>query len=157
MTAAFLAGCAEAPKHYPSRPTPKKPPVVQPTLPPMPPPAQRANVRPSTKDAVTPQRQASMKLVEKGKALIDRRDPEQAASVLMNAVNVDPSNGVAYYYLAVANEEMGQHDVAMGLCDKAEALLGAVDSWLVRINQLRGGIDEPQKQRMIQSPIDAAF
>ena len=98
-----------------------------------------------------------MKLVEKGKALIDRRDPEQAASVLMNAVNVDPGNGVAYYYLAVANEEMGQHDVAMGLCDKAEALLGADDSWLVRINQLRGGIDEPQKQRMIQSPIDAAF
>ena len=131
--------------------------MVQPTLPPTPPPAQRANVRPSTKDVVTPQRQASMKLVEKGKALIDRRDPEQAASVLMNAVNVDPGNGVAYYYLAVANEEMGQHDVAMGLCDKAEALLGADDSWLVRINQLRGGIDEPQKQRMIQSPIDAAF
>lgn len=131
--------------------------MAQPKLPPSPAPAQRANVRPSTKDAVTPQRQASMKLVAKGKELLDRRDPEQAANVLMNAVNVDPSNGVAYYYLAVANEEMGQHDVAMGLCDKAEALLGADDAWLVRINQLRGGIDEPAKQRMIQSPIDAAF
>ena len=121
------------------------------------PPEQRANMKPSTMDAMTPQRQASMKLVDKGKAMLDANDPSRAADTLMAAVNIDSTNGVAYYYLAVANEKLGQHDVAMGLLDKAEALLGADDEWRARIDQMRGGMDASTPKPVVPSPIDVAF
>ena len=119
--------------------------------------AQRANARPSTMDVMTPQRQASNRLVSKGKALIDSGDFDRAAGVLMDAVNVDSSNGVAYYYLAVANVKLGNNEVAAGLLDKAEAQLGADEEWQSKINQLRAGLGIPEPTPVVQSPIDVSF
>lgn len=122
----------------------------------MPPPAPRSNVTPSTQDVVTPKRAASMQLVERGKALLDVEDADRAAAVLMDAVNVDGSNGVAYYYLAAANQRLGKHEIALGLLDKAEAMLGADGEWMGRIDELRAAMGQTTTP-IGPSPIDQGF
>ncbi|HPM40855.1 MAG TPA: hypothetical protein PLY45_00270 [bacterium] len=161
MALAFLVSCAGAPKKpaYKKIPPAGKPPAerAEPAKPAPVPEAQRANVRPSTMDAVTPQRQASMKLVGKGKEFLKAGDADRAASVLMDAVNVDSSNGVAYYYLAVASAKQGKAEVAEGLLDKAEALLGADEEWGARIDDLRANLGAPGSDKIVTSPIDVSF
>lgn len=116
------------------------------------------NVRPSTLDVMTPQRQASMRLVEKGRALADSGDYERAAASFRDAINVDGSNGIAYYYMASADAKLGQIDVALGLLDKAEALLGADAEWMAKIDELRTDLGVPHSERpVVPSPIDQAF
>lgn len=106
---------------------------------------------------MTPQRQASMRLAERGKAMLDAGDPDRAAAVCMDAVGVDATNGVAYFYLAVANEQLGKREIASGLLDKAEALLGADEEWQGKINELRTRMGEPVSPITLPSPIDREF
>jgi len=75
----------------------------------------------------------------------------------MDAVNVDSSNGVAYYYLAVASAKQGKAEVAEGLLDKAEALLGADEEWGARIDDLRANLGAPGSDKIVTSPIDVSF
>lgn len=117
----------------------------------------RMNLKPSTMDAVTPQRQASLKLVDRGKALIDSKEYERAAASFRDAINLDARNGVAYYYLAMADAKLGQFEVALGLLEKAEALLGADEEWMGRIDELRLDIGAPVSKPVVPSPIDQAF
>jgi len=156
-----LAGCADlgkkpAYKKIPSRTVPPAEEQV-PERPRAPAEIQRANVRPSTMDVMTPQRQASNRLVSRGVSLIDAGEFDRAATTLMDAVNVDSSNGVAYFYLAVANERMGNGEVAAGLLDKAEAQLGADEEWMGRINELREAMGLPGRSPIVDSPIDVSF
>ncbi len=117
----------------------------------------RTNARPSTEDVLTPQRQASMRLVEQGKSSMDSKDYARAASEFRDAVNVDTSNGVAYYYLAAADVRLGQPDVAAGLLDKAEALLGADEEWMSKIDVLRSELGTPSSTQIVPSPVDRSF
>ena len=87
--------------------------------------------------AETPQRKASDRLVEKGKASIDSKSYDQAAGLFQDAMNVDPSNGVAYYYLALTDHYLGQGGAAAGLLDKAESLLRGDKYWAQKIEELR--------------------
>lgn len=138
--------------HKPQTQTP-----APPAAPSVPPPAPRSNVTPSTQDTLTPQRQASMRLVEKGRAQLEAQDADRAAAVLMDAVNVDASNGVAYYYLAAANQQLGRNEIALGLLDKAEALLGADPEWMGRIDELRAAMGGAVTTPVGPSPIDQQF
>ncbi|MFH0800008.1 MAG: hypothetical protein V2A66_07515 [Pseudomonadota bacterium] len=122
-----------------------------------PPEAVRTNARPSTAETATPQRQASMRLVEKGKALMDAQNFDRASATFRDAINVDASNGLAYYYLAAADAKTAQAAVALGLLDKAEALLGADAEWMDRINELRSELGAPASKPTVPSPIDQAF
>lgn len=141
-------------KAAPKRLPPKKMPVPIPTPTPPPPKAQapHMNAKPSTADVVTPQRQASMRLVDMGVGQLNVEANDRAAGYFMDAVKVDSSNGVAYYYLALANAKLGQQAVARGLLDKAEALLGADDEWRAKINELRGGLDAPVTPEKREAP-----
>ena len=107
--------------------------------------------------ASTPQRKASSRLVEKGMLFLDDADYERAASVFRDAVNVDTTNGIAYYYLAFAHARMEEPDVALGLLDKAEALLGYDEDWTKRIDELRGELGAEGPREVVPSPIDEAF
>jgi|GEM_PF-2211513 len=166
---AGIAGCAKQPayKKLPKKPSaapgkpvaPKQAPPSteapsQPTTPAAP---TRTNARPSTEDVVTPQRQASMRLVERGKALMDAKDYGRAAGAFRDAVNVDTSNGVAYYYLAAADARLDQPDLAIGLLDKAEALLGADAEWMDKIDALRRELGAPETKPVVPSPLDKSF
>lgn len=98
-----------------------------------------------------------MRLVDKGMKLMEGGDFERAAQTLTDAIKVDSTNGEAYYYLAIADKQLGQVDEAMGLLDKAEALLGADNEWLMRINELRGVQMERSSVKEPSVPIQVKF
>jgi tetratricopeptide (TPR) repeat protein len=117
-------------------------------------------VRPEqqAQDAVaTPARLASNRLLDRGKAQLDSRDYSRAATTLRDAINVDTTNGAAYYYLALAQARLEQPDLALGLLDKAEALLGSDEGWAAMIEDLRREIGAPATHQVVPSPIDQAF
>ena len=156
----LFASCAAfkkpAYKHLPPGER-KKPEVAKPAeAPKQAPEAVRTNARPSTEDVITPKRQASMRLVERGKGFLEGGELDRAVLVLRDAINVDSSNGVAYYYLASADVKLGQTSTALGLLDKAEALLGADNEWMRRIDELRGELGAPAS-KPVPSPIDVSF
>lgn len=88
--------------------------------------------------------------------LLEAQSYDQASSTLRDAINVDSTNGAAYYYLAEAYAGNEENDLALGILDKAEALFKNDASWIERINALKvklGGtptITGP-------TPIDSAF
>lgn len=86
---------------------------------------------------MTPQRKASDRLIDKGKTSLDTKSYDQAAQLFQDAANVDPSNGVAYYYLALTDHYLGEQHVAAGLLDKAESLLRSDGHWMGKIEELR--------------------
>ncbi|MBT3181271.1 MAG: hypothetical protein HN337_02040 [Deltaproteobacteria bacterium] len=123
-----LSGCAEktakpAHKKLPQRA--RQGDVIRPAS--VPPPSQM----------VTPEGKASMRLVEKGKAYIDSAEFDLARTTFRNAISVDTGNGVAYYYLALTYYYINQPDLAYGLLDKANQLLGYDEGWNARIEELR--------------------
>lgn len=88
-------------------------------------------------EVITPQRKASQRTVQKGITQLNNNNYDQALQIFQDAVNIDPFNGVAYYYLASANNYLEEKDVAMGLLDKAESLLQYEPEWLEKIEELR--------------------
>jgi tetratricopeptide (TPR) repeat protein len=164
-----LVSCAESGKKtrykkFPStqrRPpatAPKHPETVKPETPQKPlPEIQRTNAKPSTADIATPKRQASMRLIERGTDLMAAKDYARAQATFRDAVNVDPSNGIAYYSLAAADAKMGQAELATGLLDKAEALLGADEEWMTKIDALRSELSGTPSKPIVPSVIDKAF
>lgn len=98
-----------------------------------------------------------MRLVEKGKGYLDGGDFEKAKSVFRDAVNVDSNNGIAYYWLAITQARIGETDVAMGLLDKADALLSRDPEWSERIDQARKDMGVGPSNHVVPSPVDEAF
>lgn len=104
-----------------------------------------------------------MRLVDRGGAQLNSDDYELAAATFRDAINVDSTNGVAYYYLAKANALLGESEAAVGILDKAEALLAGDEVWLRRVNGLRveissGDVGQGGGEKVIAPPpIDEAF
>ncbi len=106
---------------------------------------------------VTPARIASNRLIEKGSVLLDGGDLERAKSTFRDAVGVDTSNGVAYYWLAITQARLGAVDVAQGLLDKADALLSRDPEWSEKIDKARKDMGMGPSDRVVPSPVDEAF
>lgn len=165
---ALFAGCAEkgAKGTYKKLP-PRKPPAAgetrkAPAEAPAEAPQRQVEkdvIRPAAPEAaMTPQHQASMRLVDRGNAQLASGDAERAATTFREAVNVDARNGVAYYSLALAESKRGQTAIAAGLLDKAEALLDRDPEWLGRIDELRTQLGISVTPRpVVPSPIDQSF
>lgn len=90
----------------------------------------------------TPKSRASLKMIENGRRALADGDFEKADREFQNAINIDPSNGIAYYYLARAKYELEQYQQAEGVLDKAEALLSGSSEWVETIDALRKLIKE---------------
>lgn len=90
----------------------------------------------------TPKARASLKMVEIGRAQLANENFAQAGAVFQDAINVDPTNGIAYYYLAKAKYELGDTEQALGVLDKAEQLLSGSKEWMEAVSALRGLIKE---------------
>jgi len=84
---------------------------------------------------------------------MNAKNYEQAAQLFQDAVNVDASNGVAYYYLASADANLGQQDTAFGLLDKAESLLRDDRYWMDRIEELRASISGEKPSAIKPPPV----
>ncbi|MBI2346785.1 MAG: tetratricopeptide repeat protein [Deltaproteobacteria bacterium] len=146
ITTAGLAGCAELrgsrPAKRPGQPTVTKPQqVVSPDG------VEREIIRPVSPQLAslkTPQRLASLEIVERGKAFLARREFDKALQMFQEAVTVDGTNGIAYYYLARVRYELRQWPEAMGLLERAESLLGDSPEWLANVEELRAIIRTAQ-------------
>ena len=92
---------------------------------------------PEAQQPDTPQRKASNRVMDKGKTALDGKSYDQAAQLFQDAVNIDSTNGAAYYYLAMTDHYLGQNAVAAGLLDKAESLLRRDAYWMEKIEELR--------------------
>lgn len=90
--------------------------------------------------ARTPQRLASAEIVEKGKQLLARREWDKALQLFQEAITVDGTNGIAYYYLARTRFALHQYVEAMGLLDRAESLLADSPDWMATVGELRAQI-----------------
>lgn len=107
--------------------------------------------------AASPARQASDRLVDKGKSFLDGGELERAKATFRDAVNVDSNNGVAYYWLAITQGRLGETDVALGLLDKADALLSRDPDWSEKIEKARKDLGMGPSNHVVPSPVDEAF
>ncbi|HQC51169.1 MAG TPA: hypothetical protein PLT05_00460 [bacterium] len=96
---------------------------------------------PSADSVATPQRNASMQLVEKGKNLMDRGELDLAASSFRDAVKIDSTNGIAYYSLALVYFHLDRPELAIGFMDKADSLLSGDLRWQGKLSELRSVIE----------------
>lgn len=90
----------------------------------------------------SPARSASIDMVAKGKQSLAAGKYEKALGIFQEAVIIDSTNGVAYYYLAKTRFNLGQNEEALGILDKAESLLSSADEWMEAITLLRQQIKE---------------
>ncbi len=75
--------------------------------------------------------------MDRGIAAFKASDMTAAEELFRDAVNVDPANGVAYYYLARLALRRSERDAALGFLDKADALLGNDAYWKEQIVKLQ--------------------
>ncbi len=85
----------------------------------------------------SPRRVASLRLVEKGIEAINAEKFDRAEQLFQNAMNVDPQNGIAYFYAAKISVLRVDVDRAEGFLDKAEVLIGHDEYWSEMIAELR--------------------
>ena len=117
----FLAACAgkKAPEHA-------KPPAD----------AHQTPVGASN-DEETAERMASNALVDDGERVFTSGRYDSAADLFQQAVTVDPTNGAAYYYLALTKTKSGEYGEAEGLIDKADQLLRSNPEWTDKLEELK--------------------
>ncbi len=84
-----------------------------------------------------PERQASHAMIETGKGFLEQGLFDQAADRFQEAANVDPTNGVAFYYLALVKYRTGDYESVGDFLEKAEALLGEDREWAEKLEILR--------------------
>ena len=130
----LLAACPKQPHLQHKR--------LSPSLEKTPPEVMRPEEMSRAPETDSPKRAASQELADKGIAALDANDIDGAIQALQNAINVDPANGAAYFYLARATYANGKPDAALGFLDKAETLIGRDEDWKAEIDTLRHEIDE---------------
>lgn len=124
----FLTACPKKPPKKPERPK-----VSIPTRPaPM----------PSLPESLRPRREASARIVQAGREYLDKGETEKAVQTFQEAVNVDPENGLAYFYLAFSLFQTETYDDALGLLDRAQTLLAPFPEWEEEVERLREAIIE---------------
>lgn len=93
--------------------------------------------------AAAPNVTAALRLVERGRQLLDSGDRDGALDVLERAVAIDPTNPYGYYFLARLYMERRSHNQALGFANRAAILTDPSDSvWMGRALSLQGAIFE---------------
>ena len=94
-----------------------------------------------SKRSSTPEYNATQRLVERGKREISHNRFEKATQTLEAAINIEPSNGEAYFWLAKANLMLGDSENAMQLLDRALVYLSN-DEWIKKAEDLHNEIED---------------
>lgn len=107
-------------------------------------PVEKEVLRPEQKQYASvsnPARSASMQMVQKGKEFLAEQKYNNAAQSFREAVIIDSTNGVAYYYMAKTRFFLKQYEEALGILDKAEDLLSTSEQWTEAVAILRTEIE----------------
>jgi len=123
----FLSLVILGAENYACHPTPQ--PMQEPTSVPM---------EPLALSASTPERAASMRLVEQGQDEISKGRFERAAYRLSQAMEVDSTNPFAYFYLGVVRMRTSRYQQAADLFGRAADLFSMFKSWKAEALAYRG-------------------
>ena len=88
-----------------------------------------------------PARKASMGMVQKGKTYLTNNKYSNALGAFREAIIIDSTNGIAYYYMSKTRFYLDQFEEALGILDKAEALLATSEQWIEAVTMLRTQIE----------------
>ena len=101
----------------------------------------RTGIPEKDQGALSPRAQASLRLTEQGRALLESGRPDDAIGMLEQAINLNPANGLNYYYLSEAwlfKGRLGQAEEFNGL---AELYLEESPEWRRRVKEQRKRIE----------------
>lgn len=132
----MAAGCA---KEGPKRP-PKE--ISIPTRPPPPP----------ASEALSPKREASQRIVQAGKEYLEAGDADRAVQTFQEAINIDPENGVAFFFMSLGLYQIKLFEDALGLLERADALLAPYPDWHDEVVRLRYLIEDAKGEEQEKGP-----
>jgi predicted negative regulator of RcsB-dependent stress response len=120
--------------------------IVQPPAPPLP---DDSSLLAKITAGVTPQRAASLRLTEEGRKLLDAGDAAKALTRLERTIAIDSTNPYGYFYLAKAQNRLGQYKESLNFLEVAESRLSSEPFWLAEVHALRGenyrALGQPQR------------
>lgn len=93
----------------------------------------------------TPESSAANSVVQNGIKEYNREEYEKAGRTFESAINMEPSNGEAYYWLAKTNFKMGDMENAKQFLYKASQYLTG-DEWEKKLHDLEKEIDSIQPE-----------
>jgi tetratricopeptide (TPR) repeat protein len=96
-------------------------------------------------DDLSPHAQASLQLTEQGRSLLENGKANDAIRTLERAINLNPTNGLNYYYLSEAWLFKGKFKQAEEFNNLAEIYLEASPEWALRVRAQRGRIEALHK------------
>jgi len=119
-----LSACAAVPQASsppPPQPSPSSEPMGQ------------KREEPSSRQDDSPRTVASLRLTEQARALLESGKVDEAMTILERAMNVNPSNGQNYYYLAEAWLKKGNLSQAREFNRLAAMYLRNEPEWMNRV------------------------
>lgn len=100
-----------------------------------------------TPDQASPRVLASVQLTEEGRALLERGYPDDAMTMLERSINLDPTNGQNYYYMAQAWLLKGNTAQAEEFNYLAETYLKDDPDWMSRVLRQKDSIENLKKRK----------
>ena len=97
----------------------------------------------------TPRVQASLKLTEQGRQLLNAGKPDSAIRLLEQAISLNPANGKNYYYLSDAWLMKGNITEAREFNRLAEFHLKAESEWSGRVSAQSARIAKMEKEKLL--------
>ena len=94
---------------------------------------------------LSPRSQASFRLTEQGRVLLEEGKASDAIRMLERAINLDPANGLNYYYLSEAWLFKGKFKQAEEFNGLARIYLEESPEWMVRVTEQEDRIQEFSK------------
>ncbi len=91
---------------------------------------------------LSPRAQASLRLTEQGRVLLEDGKTGDAIRTLERAINLSPNNGLNYYYLSEAWLFKGKFEQAEEFNRLAEIYLKESPEWTQKVMVQRGRIEE---------------
>jgi tetratricopeptide (TPR) repeat protein len=106
----------------------------------VPPPSEEIEEKfsPTLSQSLTPEQTVSLRLTQEGEEALLRGSMIEASNTFAKAIDLDPSNGFAYYFLGEINFQKGKYHQSLTFLEKAEGILQKRSHWLSKIYSLMG-------------------
>lgn len=97
-------------------------------------------------EPLSPKREASQRIVQAGQEYLEAGDADKAVQTFQEAINVDPENGVAFYFMSLGLYRLRLFDDALGILERADALLAPYPEWHEEVVRLRYLIESTKEK-----------
>lgn len=107
---------------------------------------------PSVSESLSPKREASQRIVQIGKNYLEAGDDDKAVQTFQEAVNIDPENGVAFFFMSLGLYRLHLFDDALGILERADTLLAPYSDWHEEVVRLRYSIEASKAEEQEKGP-----